>query len=224
MDARAHQHALGGAQRQPLAQPVHAGSTVLARAAEILVAQQVVPVGLRHQLRRAVAQMGEQRRFLRFGRQVHRHFGGTAAAQRHARRRPADEGTHASARIDQPALACLGIAARHRRVIQFERISQVAQRRQPVARRQPSAAHVLGDEVGDQQIGRLVARPDALEPELRGLVHRGVQASRRLRVIRSAMRAPSAQRRTRHQCANSALSSRAASSSTRTVSPGSMLP
>lgn len=177
VDAGARQHLIETAIGNAWANPLHAGFAVAHRATEVLVAQQVVHVGFGHHARSAFLHAVKQRRILRLGWQIHRHLRATAAAQRHGRAGAADEGAGAGARIDQTALARLGVATRHRRVVEPQLDRQIAQRRQLVTRRQAAGSDVLGDQVGKQQVGRLVARIEVFPPLLGELDHGELIAS-----------------------------------------------
>ncbi len=171
VNAGADQGLLHGRNNLCAAQPAHRSRAVLRRAAEVLVTHQVVQVGAGHQPGRAVAHAGQQALVGRFGRHVHGHFGATAAAQLDGWRAAAHKGAHAGVRVDQPAFACLGIAARHRGVVQAQVLRQLAQRGQAVARRKPAHPHVFGNQVGQQKVGRLAAGLQTLVPLVDELVH-----------------------------------------------------
>ena len=171
VDAGAHQDAVHRRIRQPRPQPVHRCLAVVRRAAEVLVTQHVVEVGFHEGPGGAVVQPREQVLILRFGRHVHGHFCAAAAAQAQAGAAGSDEGAGARARVDQAALARLGIAARHRRVVELQVGGQLAQRGQPIAHREPPGADVVGDQIGQQQIGRPGAAAQLLAPVVGDRVH-----------------------------------------------------
>jgi len=76
------------------------------------------------------------------------------------------------ARIDQAALARLGIAARHGRVVELQLGREFAQRGQPVAHGEAAGLDVVGDQLGQQQVGRPGAVAQLLAPVGGDRVHR----------------------------------------------------
>ena len=92
------------------------------------------------------------------GRQVHRPVGEfpVAVAGRGILGAASREGAPTDRRIEKAAPACLGIAARHRCEVQAEPVGQRPLRRERVAVRQPAGAQIVGDGIGDGEIGRAV--------------------------------------------------------------------
>ena len=179
VDARAHQQALGLGRAHEGAQPARACIAVGGAAAKVLVAQvcqQAARVGV--DLRAAFGHALQQRRVVGFGRQVHGHLGRRAAAQGHGRCRAAHEAAAARPRVDLAALLGFGQAAGHGGVVQVQRLGQLAQWGQAVARCQAAAGQVLGQQFGDEQVGRLAAVAQALGPVAgEGVRHAGLIAS-----------------------------------------------
>ena len=161
---------------QAAAQPVHAGVLVVG-ACRRSPGSAAARTGRRRAISSAAlsCMRASSAGVVRLGRQVHRHLGAAAAAQRQRRRCAAHEacpcrGASRSGRACAPRRRRAPPSCSSGRSV----VGQLAQRRQAVARREAAAAQVVGDQVGDQQVGRLVARVDAAPPVLGGFAWRAL--------------------------------------------------
>ena len=90
----------------------------------------------------------------RLNRRVHGHLIAAAAVERYRGHFAADKAPHPRTRVDQSAPPGFGVTAGRRGVVNRQQGRQIAQRRQAVAGLKLSAVDAIGNDIGNQQVGR----------------------------------------------------------------------